>query len=84
MTEKLADNLSYPPRLMRIERAAAYLGMSVSSFQKLVDEGTLPQPLRVKSIVAWDRQALDAACDNLAADRESENTAHAILRRKPQ
>jgi predicted DNA-binding transcriptional regulator AlpA len=83
MSEKLADHLAYPPRMMRIERAAAYVGMSASTFQKLVDEGVMPQPTRIKSLVAWDRLKLDAACDGFTADADSENSMHALLRRKP-
>src|SRR6266704_689160 len=33
---KLADSLAYPPRGMRADRAAAYLGMSTSTFLRLV------------------------------------------------
>jgi predicted DNA-binding transcriptional regulator AlpA len=79
---KLADHLSYPPRLMRLERAAAYLAMSTTTFLRLVDEGVLPQPARIHSIVAWDRLALDAACDSMAAAGDDQNTVHAILRGK--
>jgi predicted DNA-binding transcriptional regulator AlpA len=82
MNSKLADALAYPPRLLRLERAAAYLAMSPASFQRLVDEGVLPQPVRIHSIVAWDRLALDAACDTLAATVDEQNTVHAILRRE--
>lgn len=32
MTAKLHDHLSYPPRAMRAERAAAYLSISRSKF----------------------------------------------------
>ena len=33
---KLADDLAYPPRAMRAERAAAYLDMSPASFDLLM------------------------------------------------
>lgn len=78
---KLADHLAYPPRLLRVERAAAYLAMSTSAFLRLVEEGVLPQPTRIHSIVAWDRHALDAACDSMAAGAAEENTVHRLLRK---
>lgn len=66
---KLQDCLSYPPRAMRADRAAAYLGsMSKSKFLELVDQGKLPKPIRVGGITMWDRHDLDAALDQLKAD----------------
>ncbi len=59
MTNKLADHLAYPPRALRAERAAAYLSMSTAQFLKLVDEGRLPKPKRLRGMVFWDRAKLD-------------------------
>jgi predicted DNA-binding transcriptional regulator AlpA len=67
MTKRLQDELAYPPRAMRADRAAAYLSMSRSAFLELVDAGTLPKPTRVGGIVLWDRLALDVAFEELAA-----------------
>ena len=63
--EKLQDRLSYPPRVLRAERAAAYLGLDISTFLDLVKDGALPKPVRVRSMVMWDRYDLDAAFDAL-------------------
>jgi len=68
LVDKLQDHLSYPPRAMRAERAAAYLAMSTSKFLQLVEEGRLPQPIRIDGIVSWDRFELDAAYDNFKDD----------------
>ena len=80
---KLQDHLAYPPRGMRAPRAAAYLGMSESSFLALVAEGVMPQPKRVKGMSIWDRHALDAAFDRLSKDEgdppKRKNTVDVIM-----
>jgi predicted DNA-binding transcriptional regulator AlpA len=81
MTAKLQDRLSYPPRLMRAERAAAYLGMGVSFFLQLVEEGKIPKPRRIKGVVAWDRLKLDAFAEDDEDDGFPVNTVDEILRR---
>ena len=58
---KLADDLGYPPRGMRANRAAAYLDMSRSKFLELVEQGRLPKPKIIDGIRVWDRLAVDAA-----------------------
>jgi predicted DNA-binding transcriptional regulator AlpA len=65
---RLQDNLAYAPRGMRAPRAAAYLGMSESSFLALVAESKMPKPKKIKGMAIWDRHALDAAFDNLGGD----------------
>ena len=63
-----SDNKRYPPRLMRGDRAAAYLDISTSHFLKLVADGALPKPVRLRGSVAWDRHDLDAAVEQLKDD----------------
>jgi len=58
---KLQDDLAYPPRAMKAERAAAYLDMSRSKFLELVDTQRLPKPKIIDGIRVWDRLALDSA-----------------------
>lgn len=78
---KLADGLSYPPRAMRADQAAAYLSMSRSMFLRLVDEHVMPIPVKIRGMTTWDRFDLDAAYDNLKNSSEpSENTVHEKLR----
>jgi predicted DNA-binding transcriptional regulator AlpA len=77
---KLQDQLCYPPRLMRAERAAAYLGFGVSFFLELVAEGRLPKPKRIKGVVAWDRLKLDAFVDDADDAAETVNSVEAALR----
>ena len=74
---KLQDTLAYAPRLLRADRAAAYLGMGTSTFLRMVDLGVLPKPKRIRGVVAWDRFALDAYVDGIG-DEEA-NTVERIL-----
>jgi predicted DNA-binding transcriptional regulator AlpA len=55
---------NYPPLGMRLARAAAYLDISESSFQRLVDAGDLPPGVVKGGMVIWDRQELEAAFEN--------------------
>ncbi|KWV59649.1 hypothetical protein AS156_30865 [Bradyrhizobium macuxiense] len=65
---------------MRAERAAAYLDLSKSTFLRLVEDGVMPQPIRIKGVVCWDRLDLDAAFEGFKGiDQSSENTMHKLL-----
>jgi predicted DNA-binding transcriptional regulator AlpA len=79
----LQDNLGYPPRAMRADRAAAYLDISRSLFLELVEEGKLPKPRHWPDHEAprWDRLELEAAWDDLNDDRKPtrQNTIDKIL-----
>jgi predicted DNA-binding transcriptional regulator AlpA len=67
---KLQDSLAYPPRGLRAPRAAAYVGMSETSFLALVTEGKMPRPKRMKGMAIWDRLELDAAFEELTKKDE--------------
>jgi excisionase family DNA binding protein len=73
---KLQDTLAYAPRLLRAERAAAYLGMGTSTFLRMVSDGVLPKPKSIRGVVAWDRLALDAYVDSI----DDANSVERILR----
>ena len=52
---------SLPPRgLSRLE-AAAYIGVSPSTFDSMVRQREMPRPKRIGSRVVWDRIKLDLA-----------------------
>ena len=68
VTPKLSDQLAYPPRGMRIARAAAYAGMSEQSFLDLVKDGVMPKPVKVKGMTIWDRLEIDHAFERLKND----------------
>ena len=75
---KLQDTLAYAPRLLRADRAAAYLGMGTSTFLRMVSEGVLPKPKHIRGVVVWDRFALDAYVDDIAD--EGVNTVERYLK----
>jgi predicted DNA-binding transcriptional regulator AlpA len=81
MSQKLADQMAYPPRALRVDRAAAYLSISPDAFLRLVKEGLLPEPVKIGGITTWDRLELDSAYDALKGD-DRENTIHRTLRSK--
>lgn len=60
-----------PPRrgLNRVE-AAIYVGISPTTFDKLVAEGAMPRPRAVYSRRIWDIRELDTAIDALPSDGE--------------
>jgi predicted DNA-binding transcriptional regulator AlpA len=60
-----------PPRLVGRDAAAAYLSISPTTFDLLVEEGALPRAKRIGGRrKAWDVKALDAAVDRLPDDGE--------------
>jgi predicted DNA-binding transcriptional regulator AlpA len=71
--DKLQDHLAYPPRGMRADRAAAYLGLSTSKFLDLVKEGRMPKPVHIDGVTSWDRFELDAAYDEFLQQRDEED-----------
>jgi excisionase family DNA binding protein len=75
----LQDQTGYPPRLLRAESAARYLGMGTRTFLRLVAEGKLPKPKRIGGMVAWDRYRLDAFVDD-SNDDITDNTVDRLLR----
>lgn len=63
---------SLPPRgLCRVE-AAAYIGVSPSLFDEMVNDGRMPSPKIINSRRVWDRQKLDQAFEALP-DRDAAN-----------
>jgi predicted DNA-binding transcriptional regulator AlpA len=61
---------SLAPRGLCREVAAEYIGVSASSFDLGVKEGTLPRPRKFRGRVIWDRRELDAAFDELPSQDE--------------
>jgi len=57
------------PRGLRLDDAAAYVGVSRNTFLRWVEEGLMPPAKRIirrgerEGVVVWDREALDAAFD---------------------
>ena len=65
---------------MRADRAAAYLDISPASFFRLVEDGVLPKPTKIRGIVTWDRYDLDAAYEDLKDGNRAGNMVHKLLR----
>jgi predicted DNA-binding transcriptional regulator AlpA len=76
---KLADSMAYPPRILRSERAAAYLSMAESTFLELVKAGRLPAGKKLGGIRFWDRAEIDSFVDNYQGEGDEEDKWAKIL-----
>ena len=63
--------LSLPPRGLSRVQAAEFIGVSPSTFDKMVADGEMPAPKRIRGRVIWDRKQVDCAFD--AFDDGEEN-----------
>ena len=62
-----------PPRLIGRDAAAAYVGVSPNTFDKMVADGLMPNPRRLtERRLAWDVRQLDAAIDRLPIDGDAD------------
>ena len=66
MSEPLrARDQRLAPRGINREQAAAYIGVSPATFDKLVVAGAMPRPRMAESRKVWDLVELDRAFDDL-------------------
>ena len=65
--------LSLAPRGLSRVQASEYIGVSVTKFDQMVDDGRMPRPKRIDGRLVWDRVKLDAAFDALDDDAEQKN-----------
>ena len=74
MTTRAAAQRNLPPGLaprgLSRVQAAAYVGVSATTFDALVREHLMPAPKRLRGRVLWDRLALDEAFAALPDDGE--------------
>ena len=64
------------PRLISRDAAAAYVGVSPNTFDKMIAEGLMPGPRRLtERRLAWDMRQLDAAVDRLPQDGVADGNA---------
>jgi predicted DNA-binding transcriptional regulator AlpA len=61
-----------PRRGLSREQAAAYVGVGLTKFDAMVEDGRMPKPKRVDRRKVWDIRALDLAFDDLPGDDASE------------
>ena len=72
MAKQTALPPSLAPRLVGRFAAAAYVSVSPTLFDEMVESGRMPRPRRVSpGRVAWDVRELDAAIDTLPVDGPS-------------
>ena len=71
-TRFLGANYAYPPRAMRAETAAIYLGYeTVEAFLRLVNDGKLPQGFMIgDGVPRWDRHDLERVVDEAKDSRD--------------
>ena len=62
---------SLPPRGLRRVEAAAYIGVSPTLFDWMVEQGHMPKPKRVKARTIWDRREIDEAFDSLPEEESA-------------
>lgn len=54
-------------RCLSLRQAAAYLGVSQSTFRKMVKSGDVPTPIRItEKRLVWDKKQLDEFIDSLS------------------
>jgi len=56
---------SLVPRGLSRAQAAEYIGVGVTKFDEMVDDGRMPRPKRIDGRIVWDRIKLDEAFDAL-------------------
>lgn len=59
---------SLPPRGLRRETAAAYIGVGSTKFDQMVKEGAMPKPRIHGGRKLWDRSEIDFAFSELPHD----------------
>ncbi len=57
---------SLPPRGLSRMQAAEYIGVSASTFDKMVSDREMPAPKRFRGRVIWDRKEVDHAFEALS------------------
>jgi predicted DNA-binding transcriptional regulator AlpA len=70
----MKGSAAYPywPRVLRREKAAAYLDLSISLFDREVSDGHLPPPVAITATVkGWVREDLDAWIDGRRAAQDA-------------
>ncbi len=64
--------LSCPPRGLKREQAAAYVGpVGTTKFDEMVKDGRMPKPKRIDGLTSWDRLELDVAYAALPTDDDA-------------
>lgn len=67
-------------RGLQRQEAAAYIGVSPNTFERLVNEGRMPKAKRIYSRKVWDRYELDSAFEMLESGDDETNPVDQIDR----
>jgi predicted DNA-binding transcriptional regulator AlpA len=68
------------PRAMRVQLAAAYVGMSPTHFLRLVNAGQIPKPFEQSpAVLTWLKDALDEYLDGKAGRDTGARSSNAQL-----
>ncbi|MGY6662220.1 MAG: helix-turn-helix transcriptional regulator [Glycocaulis sp.] len=80
----MADTAKYARlelrRGLRRQEAAAYIGVSPNTFERLVNDGRMPKAKRIYSRLVWDRYELDSAFEMLESGDDEANPVDHIDR----
>ncbi len=63
--------ISAPRRGLHREEAAAYVGISSSKFDEMVNDGRMPKAKKIDCRKVWDIRALDLAFDDLPSEGDA-------------
>jgi predicted DNA-binding transcriptional regulator AlpA len=66
MAERDVLPRSLAPRGLSRVQAAAYVGVSPTLFDEMVQDGRMPKPARINARTVWDRLKLDEAFASLS------------------
>lgn len=64
---------SLPPRGLSRPEAAEYIGVGVTKFDQMVDDGRMPKPTAIDGRKVWDRVKIDQAFSALGDDDAHSN-----------
>ena len=70
--------LSLAPRGLSRVQAAEYIGVGVTKFDEMVDDGRMPRPKRIDGRNVWDRIKLDEAFAALEDEAGQKNEWDAL------
>jgi len=62
------------PRGLSRDQSAAYVGVGVTKFNEMVEDGRMPPPKHVDGRVIWDRYLLDQSFEQLDTDDTDDTT----------
>jgi predicted DNA-binding transcriptional regulator AlpA len=72
----LSQNRPVPRRGLSRDESAMYVGVSATTFDKLVADGRMPQPRRIDGRKVWDIRSLDLHFDALPIQGEASQPAN--------